>query len=102
MEISGSYTITYDANGGTNAPQSQLKNYGEAITLSDKVPTRDGYTFCGWSSTVNGEVEYKPGSTYASDDNACILCNEEGKLIGLEPNRRLGKDILISKLKIEE
>ena len=25
---------------------------------------------------------------------ACILCNEEGKLIGLEPNRRLGDDIL--------
>ena len=22
------------------------------------------------------------------------MCNEEGKLIGLEPNRRLGKDIL--------
>lgn len=28
------------------------------------------------------------------DENAYILCNEEGKLIGLEPNRRLGNDIL--------
>ena len=28
------------------------------------------------------------------EDNVSILCNEEGKLIGLEPNRRLGKDIL--------
>lgn len=28
------------------------------------------------------------------DDKTCILCNEEGKLIGLEPNRRLGNDIL--------
>ena len=27
-------------------------------------------------------------------DNVSILCNEEGKLIGLEPNRRLGDDIL--------
>ena len=26
--------------------------------------------------------------------DACILCNEEGKLINLEPNRRLGQDIL--------
>lgn len=25
---------------------------------------------------------------------ACILCNEEAKLIGLEPNRRLGQDVL--------
>ena len=28
------------------------------------------------------------------EDNVSILCNEEGKLIGLEPNRRLGEDIL--------
>ena len=25
----------------------------------------------------------------------CILCNEEGKLIGLEGNRRLGTDIIV-------
>lgn len=25
----------------------------------------------------------------------CILCNEEGKLIGLEGNRRLGNDIIV-------
>ena len=28
-------------------------------------------------------------------DNVVILCNEEGKLIGLEGNRRLGNDILV-------
>lgn len=28
------------------------------------------------------------------EDNVLILCNEEGKLIGLEPNRRFGHDIL--------
>ena len=28
------------------------------------------------------------------DAKTCILCNEEGKLIGLEPNRRIGYDIL--------
>ena len=28
------------------------------------------------------------------DEKTCILCNEEGKLIGLEPNRRFGSDIL--------
>ena len=27
-------------------------------------------------------------------DDVCILCNEEGKLIGLEPNRRLLNDVL--------
>ena len=28
-------------------------------------------------------------------DGICILCNEEGKLIGLKGNRRLGSDILV-------
>lgn len=28
------------------------------------------------------------------EDGVCILCNEEGKLIGLEGNRRIGSDII--------
>lgn len=28
------------------------------------------------------------------DERTCLICNEEGKLIGLEPNRRFGDDIL--------
>ena len=27
-------------------------------------------------------------------DNACLVCNEDGKLMGLEGNRRLGNDII--------
>ena len=27
-------------------------------------------------------------------DTASLLCNEEGKLIGLEPNRRIGHDVI--------
>lgn len=29
------------------------------------------------------------------DVGVALLCNEEGKLIGLEPNRRLGSDIIV-------
>ena len=28
------------------------------------------------------------------NDEVCILCNEEGKLIGLPPNQRMGRDII--------
>ena len=28
------------------------------------------------------------------EEDVCLLCNEEGKLIQLEPNRRLGNDII--------
>ena len=27
-------------------------------------------------------------------DDVCLLCNEEGKIINLEPNRRIGNDII--------
>ena len=40
--------------------------------------------------TVGGWIEV----VYPYKDPVAIVCNEEGKLIGLEPNRRLGKDIL--------
>lgn len=28
------------------------------------------------------------------DENATLICNEEGKLLGLEGNRRVGRDII--------
>ena len=28
------------------------------------------------------------------ENNVCLLCNEEGKLIGLEGNRSLGRDVI--------
>lgn len=31
---------------------------------------------------------------FAIDDDVLILCNEEGKLFGLEGNRRIGRDII--------
>ena len=31
----------------------------------------------------------------ALDEQACILLNDEGKLIGLEGNRRIGSDVIV-------
>ena len=36
------------------------------------------------------------------EDNVSILCNEEGKLIGLAPNRRLNEDIQIGRASCRE
>lgn len=41
-------------------------------------------------SAVGGFIEL-----LGIDENVGILCNEEGKLMGLEGNRRLGNDILV-------
>ncbi len=63
-----SYTISYDANGGWNAPSSQTKVHGTNLTLTTDKPTRSGYTFLGWgTSTGDTSVNYEPGSTYSTD-----------------------------------
>jgi len=58
------YTIVYDANGGTGAPASQIKDYNLNTTLSRTEPTRAGYTFSGWStsSTADSAIFYAGGS----------------------------------------
>lgn len=61
------YTVTYNANGGTNAPASQTKTYGVDLTLSADIPTYSGYNFQGWSTTDTGGVEYNPSGTYKSN-----------------------------------
>lgn len=61
------YRITYNANGGTGAPSAQTKVYGENLTLSNTKPTRSGYTFKGWSTSANGNVEYTAGATYSAN-----------------------------------
>ena len=42
------YTLVYDANGGTGAPESQIFRSDEAVYLSEEIPTRFGYVFEGW------------------------------------------------------
>lgn len=62
------YTIRYDANGGTGAPASQTKTYGVPLTLSAVKPTRAGYEFLDWATSRNATVsEYAPGERYTDE-----------------------------------
>ena len=62
------YTIRYDANGGTGAPPSQTKTYGVPLTLSAVKPTRAGYEFLGWAtSKIATTSEYAPGERYTDE-----------------------------------
>ena len=65
--IKRTYTVSYNANGGTGAPASQTKTYGVNLTLSSTVPTRYGYTFKGWATSSTGAVAYSPGGTYTAN-----------------------------------
>ena len=62
------YTVSFDANGGTGAPAAQTKTHGTNLTLSSTVPTRTGYTFVGWNTKSDGSgVGYSPGGTYSAN-----------------------------------
>lgn len=64
------YTITYNANGGTGAPQNQTKTQGSAIYLSSVAPTRgNDYVFLRWQDSFNSSMKYQPGLYYAKDEN---------------------------------
>jgi uncharacterized repeat protein (TIGR02543 family) len=63
-----SYTVTYNANGGTGAPSSQTKYYGQSLTLSSTKPTRAGYNFLGWSTSSSAtSATYSAGGSYTNN-----------------------------------
>ena len=68
-----SYTISYNANGGSGAPSSQTKWYGSALTLSSTKPTRTGYSFQGWATSASAtSAAYASGGSYTANANATL------------------------------
>lgn len=68
-----SYTISYNANGGTGAPGNQTKYYGQNLNLSSTIPTRSGYSFNNWNTQADGSgTTYSAGSSYTVNDNLTL------------------------------
>lgn len=61
------YTVSYNANGGSGAPGKQTKTYGVSLKLSSTKPTRTNYNFKGWATSPNGGVVYQPGGSYTNN-----------------------------------
>ena len=62
------YTVSYNANGGTGAPASQTKQHDITLTLSSTQPTRSGYKFAGWgTSATDTGVKYAAGGQYTGN-----------------------------------
>lgn len=65
-----SYTVKYNANGGTNAPDSQTKSAYSPLKLSTLKPSRTGYSFVCWDTITDPiETTYMPGDTYREDNS---------------------------------
>lgn len=67
------YTVSYDANGGSGAPGNQTKTWGSNLKLSSTKPTRSGYNFVGWGTSASAtSASYQPGGTYSSNSGITL------------------------------
>ena len=67
------YTLSYNANGGSDSMSSGSAAYGESFQLPGNTFTRPKYTFTGWNTKANGI-----GTAYA--DNATLTLTEDTTL----------------------
>lgn len=67
-----SYTVQYNANGGSGAPSSQTKWKDQTLKLSTTKPTRTGYSFQGWATSASGSVAYAAGANYTANAAATL------------------------------
>lgn len=67
------YTIKFNANGGSGAPGNQTKTYGKTLTLSSTKPTRTNYNFKGWGTSASATtVSYAAGGSYTANAAATL------------------------------
>ena len=90
------FTVYYDANGGTGAPAAQTKETGIAVTIQSKIPERYyivsmdnnmdedsgsklfplpyiAATFTGWNTEQDGTgTSYSAGSSYTTDKSVTL------------------------------
>ena len=67
------YTITYDANGGSGAPNPQYKFHDRPLKISKTRPTREGYTFGGWYAQEEGVRLYPAGGTFTKNASTTLI-----------------------------
>ena len=58
------YTVTFDANGGTGEMNPQIFTYGEPQNLLPNKFSVDGKEFLGWAKTSGGSIAYDDNSEY--------------------------------------
>jgi len=56
--VDPTYSVAFDANGGTGAMADQTIKCGESVALAANAFGRDGYAFAGWATAADGAVAY--------------------------------------------
>ena len=84
-----SYTVTYNANGGENAPEEQFKIEQKPLTLTQNIPVYSGRTFTSWNTDARGAGDsYEPGAVYDKDEDLTLYAqwNMSQYTVTLNPN----------------
>ena len=99
------YTVSYNANGGLGAPESQMKTAGQVLKLSSQKPTKTYTVTCNanggsvsptskslncsfqsWNTSENGSgTSYAPGASYTKDENATLYAQWTNPSMGTLP-----------------
>ena len=67
------YTVSYDANGGSGAPANQTKKHGQNLILTVAIPTRPNHVFLGWAADSSAtSIAYAPGATYTAEEDVTL------------------------------
>ena len=89
-----SYTVSYNANGGSGAPGNQTKWKDQTLTLSSTKPTRTGYDFKGWAlSKANADAGtwyYQPGGSCGKNENLTLYAVWEANTYPVKYNANGG------------
>ena len=75
------YTVTFDANGGSGAMNPQIFTYGEPQNLSPNEFTMQNKDFLGWAKTSGGSIAYDDNSGYTIGTADVTLYAVWGKLV---------------------
>jgi len=71
-----SYTLTYDANGGTGVQSDSSSPYASGTTvtvLGAGAIVKPGYTFTGWNTVaIGGGTSYAPSATFSITANTML------------------------------
>ena len=85
------YTLSYDANGGSGAPVSQTGTDWATMTVSSTKPTRTGYTFLGWSEyKKDTTAPYLPGCRFLITKNITLYAVWEANTYSVKYNANGG------------
>ena len=79
------YSVTYNANGGSGAPAKSTKTYGKTLILSTTKPTRANYNFLGWAESASAtSAKYSAGGSYTA--NAAVTLYAVWELAYVKPS----------------